>query len=165
MMAMRRVFYSFHYRSDNWRAAQVRNIGVVHNGQLAAGNDWERLRDPRDVSIRNWILSQMEERACTIVLVGRETANSKWIYYEIMQSWLRGMGVVGIRVHGLKDASGRISKRGRNPFDDLYIEGQRLSTILKCYNPQGVNSRHRYSWIKANISDAIEEAIEIRRNY
>ena len=164
-MAMKRVFYSFHYRTDNWRAAQVRNIGVVHNGQLADDNDWEPLKDPRTESIRGWIQSQMEKRACTIVLVGRETANSKWINYEIMQSWIRGMGVVGIRIHGLKDASGSTSKRGRNPFDNLYIEGRKLSTILKCYDPQGIDSRHRYSWIKANISDAIEEAIEIRRNY
>ena len=25
----RRVFYSFHYDPDNWRAAQVRNIGSI----------------------------------------------------------------------------------------------------------------------------------------
>ena len=39
----RRAFYSFHYKPDNWRAAQVRNIGSVEGNKPATDNDWEQI--------------------------------------------------------------------------------------------------------------------------
>ena len=33
-MVTRRVFFSFHYRPDNWRAGQVRNMGLVEGNAL-----------------------------------------------------------------------------------------------------------------------------------
>lgn len=36
----RRVFFSFHYKPDNWRAAQVRNAGVVEGNTPVSDNDW-----------------------------------------------------------------------------------------------------------------------------
>ena len=38
----RRVFYSFHYSPDNWRAAQVRQIGSIEGNSPASDNDWEQ---------------------------------------------------------------------------------------------------------------------------
>ncbi len=38
----RRAFYSFHYKPDNWRAAQVRNMGVIEGNLVASDNDWEK---------------------------------------------------------------------------------------------------------------------------
>ena len=161
-MTKRSIFYSFHYKNDNWRAAQVRNMGVVRRNRIASGNDWESAKWVGDTAIRKWIHSQMENRACTVVLVGSETANRKWINYEIARSWAKGMGVVGIRIHGLKDVRGLTSESGRNPFDFVDCQGQKLSSIVKCYDPQGDNSQEKYSWIKDRLSNAIEEAIEIR---
>ena len=51
----------------------------------------------------------MRGRTCTIVLVGAETANRKWINYEIVKSWDDRLGVVGIRIHGLKNRAGEIA--------------------------------------------------------
>lgn len=31
----RQIFYSFHYKPDNWRVAQVRNIGSVEGNKPA----------------------------------------------------------------------------------------------------------------------------------
>lgn len=42
-MAPRKVFYSFHYKPDNWRASQVRNIGAVEGNKPASDNDWEEV--------------------------------------------------------------------------------------------------------------------------
>jgi hypothetical protein len=108
----------------------------------------------------------MQYRSCTVVLVGSNTANRHWINHEIIESWNSGMGVVGIYIHGLKDRYGNISIAASNPFDSLNFEGTNkpLSSIVKCYNPQGINSLERYDWIASNISDAVEEAIEIRNN-
>ena len=161
----RRVFYSFHYKPDNWRAATVRNIGVVEGNSPASDNDWETIKRGGDAAIKRWIADQMDRRTCTVVLVGSNTANRKWINYEIVESWDDNMGVVGIYIHGLKNADGRISVKGKNPFDFITHgkTNKKLSSIVKCYNPVGTNSRARYDWIKNNLEDAIEEAIKIRK--
>jgi MTH538 TIR-like domain (DUF1863) len=108
----------------------------------------------------------MKYRSCTVVLVGKETANRKWINHEIVESWNAGMGVVGIYVHGLKNHEQYITEQGSNPFDFITFgdSGKKLSAIVKCYNPQGSNSKERYDWISQYISDAVEEAVKIRGN-
>jgi hypothetical protein len=108
----RRAFYSFHYKPDNWRAATVRNIGVIEGNKPASDNDWESVTKGGDDAIKRWIASQMYGRSCTVVLVGADTANRKWINYEIVKSWDDSMGVVGIRIHGLKDSNQQTSTMG-----------------------------------------------------
>ena len=135
----RRVFYSFHYEPDNWRAAQVRNIGSIEGNRPATDNDWETVKKGGDAAIKRWIADQMEFRSCTVVLVGSDTANRKWINHEIVKSWNDDMGVVGIHIHGLEDSDGDTSKKGRNPLDyiDYGNSGKKLSSIVKCYDPAG----------------------------
>ena len=162
----RRVFYSFHYKPDNWRASQVREIGAIEGNKPATDNDWETVTKGGDAAIKRWIAEQMKGRSCTVVLVGAKTAGRKWINHEIVKSWDDGKGVVGIYIHGLKDADGHISSKGRNPFDSIgYGTKQKLSSIVKCYNPSGTNSKDRYAWIEDNLEDAIEEAIQIRKDH
>ena len=164
MRIRRRVFYSFHYEQDNWRAGQVRNIGVFEGNQPATDNDWEGVKLGGDRAVQDWIDGQLRGRSCTVVLVGSSTANRKWIDYEISKSWDTGKGVVGIRIHGLKDRSGRISTCGRNPFEHISSgkTGVSLASVVKCYDPEGTDSKTKYAWIRHYLSDAIEEAISIR---
>ena len=161
----RRVFYSFHYKPDHWRAAQVRNIGSIVGNQPASDNDWETVKKGGDGEIKNWIARQMRFRTCTTVLVGTNTADRKWINYEIAQSWNDGMGVVGIHIHGLKDENGRTSPKGGNPFDSIQFNGGKLSSIVKCYDPAGRTSKEKYDWISTYLGNAVEEAIRIRRHH
>lgn len=160
----KRVFYSFHYLPDCWRASMVRNIGAIEGNQPASDNDWESITSAGDSAIRRWIADQMKGRTCAVVLVGTNTANRKWINHEIVKAWDDGIGVVGIRIHGLKDADGNIAQLGSNPFDFIGLgsTGKKLSSIVKCYNPTGSNSQERYAWIKSNLATAVEEAIAIR---
>jgi hypothetical protein len=162
----RRCFYSFHYKPDNWRAATVRSIGAIEGNEPAKDNDWESVTKGGDDAIKRWISRQVYGRSCTVVLVGANTANRKWINYEIVKSWDDGMGVVGIYIHGLKDSDGHTSTQGSNPFD--YIKhgntGKQLSSIVKCYNPSGSDSQERYDWIKKYLANAVEEAVTIRKN-
>ena len=161
----RKVFFSFHYKPDNWRVSQVRNIGAIEGNKPASDNDWESITQGGDSAIKKWIEDQMHGRSCTVVLVGSKTANRKWINYEVVKSWDDGKGIVGIHIHGLKNKDGKISTKGENPF--TYIgygdTGKKLSSIVKCYNPTGSNSQERYDWIKKHFANAIEEAIKIRQ--
>jgi len=162
---VRKVFFSFHYKPDVMRASQVRQIGALEGNKPASDNDWEKVTGGGDPAIKKWIASQMNGRSCTIVLVGQNTANRKWINHEIVQSWNAGMGVVGIRIHGLKNTDGYIARVGENPFDYITFGNpkKKLSTVVKCYNPAGIDSKERYAWISKYLSSAVEEAIRIRK--
>lgn len=169
-MIKRRVFYSFHYAADSWRAATVRNIGVVEGNRPATDNKWEEVKRGGDAAIRKWIADQMRYRSCTLVLVGADTAGRYWIDHEIRKTWEDGKGLAGIHIHGLRNQDGRISRKGQNPFTHFTVadsNGHRhdLSSVVKCYNPPGTNSRQRYNWIRDNLADIVEEALRIRNTY
>ena len=161
----RKVFYSFHYVPDNWRASMVRNIGAIEGNRAASDNDWETITKGGDKKIEEWIAEQMSGRTCTVVLAGANTANRKWINHEIVQSWSKGMGVLVIHIHNLKDKDGKQSYLGANPFDYLtFKNGKKLSTIAKSYNPPKTDSKEVYEYISNNIEAWIEDAITIRQN-
>lgn len=161
----RSCFYSFHYVPDNWRVATVRSIGSIEGNKPATDNDWESVASAGETAIKNWIANQMKGRSCTVVMVGTNTANRKWINHEIVKSWDKGMGVVGIHIHGLKNSDGKVSAKGKNPFSFIGYgdTGKKLSSIVKCYDPAGSNSAERYAWIKKHLANAVEEAITIRK--
>jgi hypothetical protein len=167
----RRVFFSFHYKPDVVRASQVRQIGAIEGNKSATDNEWEKITGgkdeaAKDYAIKKWIADQMEGRTCTVVLVGQDTANRKWINHEIVKSWNDGIGVVGICIHGLKNFEGNIATKGENPFDYITLGAnkKKLSSIVKYYNPAGSDSKERYAWIEQHLANAIEEAIKIRED-
>ena len=162
----RKCFYSFHYKPDSVRASQVRNIGVIEGNQPVSDNDWETVTKGGDDAIKKWIADQMKGKTCAVVLVGSNTANRKWINHEIIKAWDDGLGVVGIYIHGLKNFEGQTSTQGANPFDHIGYgnTGKKLSSIVKCYNPSGADSKERYDWISKHLANAVEEAINIRSN-
>ena len=161
----RKVFYSFHFDGDCQRAAQVRNMGAVEGNTPIKDNDWEAIKKGGDTAIKKWIADQLSGRSCTVVLVGSGTANRKWINYEISETWNEAKGVVGIRIHGLKDLNGYTSSRGSNPFDHVKFtkSGAALSTVVKLYDPTVTNdSKATYAKIADNLEAWVEEAIKIR---
>ena len=162
----RMAFYSFQYKPDNWRAATVRNIGAIEGNRPASDNDWETVARGGDDAIKRWIAGQMQGRTCAVVLVGTNTANRKWINYEIIKAWDDGLGVVGVHIHGIKDSAQATSSKGGNPFDHIGYNntGKMLSSIVKCYDPGGGTSQERYDWIVKHLGNAVEEAIKIRAN-
>ena len=56
------------------------------------------------------------------------------------------MGVVGIHIHGLENAEGKVSQKGSNPLAsiDYGNTAKKLSAIVNCYDPKGNNSQKRY---------------------
>ncbi|HET6406245.1 MAG TPA: TIR domain-containing protein [Chthoniobacteraceae bacterium] len=163
----RKVFYSFHYVPDNWRASTVRNIGAVEGNQPAKDNDWESIKKGGDAKIQEWIDGQLSGRSCTVVLIGSETAKRKWIDYEIVKSWNDKNGVLGINIHRLKNSSSEQSTKGSNPFSHITIKNgtTSLSSIVKTYDPPYTGSQDAYAYIKDNLSAWIEEAVTIRAKY
>jgi hypothetical protein len=164
----RRVFYSFHYKPDNWRAAQVRSAGVIEGNAPVSDNDWEAVTRGGDEAIQRWINGQLDGKSCAVVLIGSGTAGRKWINYEIIKAWNDKKGVLGVHIHGLKDSSGNQSIKGGNPFDHITLGqgplARTLSSVAKVYDPVGLTSTSIYDYIKTNLAAWVDTANAIRNN-
>lgn len=164
----RKVFFSFHYKPDNWRASQVRQMGAVEGNQAISDNDWETVTGGGDAKIKEWIDGQLSGKSCAVVLIGANTAGRKWINYEITSAWNASKGVVGIYVHHLLNSDKEQASKGANPFDSVTFgtdtPKKKLSTIVKAYDPPFTTSTNAYNHIKDNIESWVEEAITIRNS-
>ena len=159
-MPKRRVFFSFEYLKDAWRASQVRNMGKVDNSSTFSDNDWEEVRLKTDFSIKKWIDEQLASRSCLVVLVGATTSSRKWVKYEIEKAYQLNKGIVGIRIHKLNDAFGVQTNAGANPFYSLYTNsGHRLSDYIELFDSKYFSSSYVYDDIEDNIESLIENAI------
>ena len=177
----RKVFYSFHYGKDSWRAGQVRNIGVVEGNVPLSPNKWEEVKQKGDDNILKWIKDSLVGKSCLVVLIGEKTAERKWCNREIEEAWRAGKGIVGIYIHNLKDVFGDQSNKGSNPFKAFYIDTAcnyiakrehkiddnelKLSSVCYAYDPPYVTSTNVYNYISEHIEEWVEKAIQIRTLY
>ena len=119
----RRVFFSFHYERDVWRANVVRNSWVTQD-RIAAGffdaSLWEEAKAKGDEAIKRLIDDALVGTSVTAVLIGAETAQRKYVQYEIDKSLERGNGLFGVQIHMIKDKSGNTDAPGANPLPDRY---------------------------------------------
>ena len=122
----RRVFFSFHYERDVWRAGQVRNSWVTQPDRETAGfwdsASWEEVRRRGKDAVERWIDNQLNGTSVTVVLVGAETSTREYVGYEIKRSHEIGNGLLGIWIHNLKDSNQRPDTRGLNPFDSWNVQ-------------------------------------------
>lgn len=159
-MAKRQVFFSFEYKKDVWRAAQIRNMGKVSNSSTFSDNDWEEIKSKSDSAIKKWINDQMALRSCVVVLIGTTTSSRKWVKYEIEKAYELNKGIVGIYIHNLEDEDGNQTGKGSNPFYSIYTNGgERLSKYVTCYDSGYKSSKYVYNDIEDNIEGLIEDAI------
>ena len=102
----RRVFFSFEYEHDVWRANVVRNSWVAQGREAAGFIDaavFEEVKKAGDQAIKNWIDNQLQGTSVTVVLVGSHTCASRWVGYEIEASKQRGNGLLGIDISSIRD--------------------------------------------------------------
>lgn len=89
----RRVFFSFHYERDAWRAGQVRNCNLLQIEDqygFIDSVDWQSLEVQGRAAIERWIADQLDHTSVTVVLIGAETGARPWVRHEIVESWNRG---------------------------------------------------------------------------
>ena len=147
----RRVFFSFHYERDVWRAGQVRNSWVTQPNRETSGfwdaADWEAVKKKGDAAVKQWIRNQMNGTSVTVVLIGSQTASRPYVQYEIEHSWEIDNGLIGVYIDNLKDSNGNTATRGKNPFIEL-----------------GWKNFKTYDWVNddgyANLGNWVEAAYE-----
>jgi hypothetical protein len=120
----RRVFFSFHYDEDIWRVNQIRHVGVTRDWEAMPFLDaaqWEAVKRRGEAAIISWIDRQLDGTGVTVVLIGSQTAERKYVRYEIEESHRRGNGLLGIRIHKLKNQKLETAQRGVNPFTNISV--------------------------------------------
>lgn len=154
----RKVFFSFHYERDIWRASQVRNCGLTkslhskdHGFSDAAA--WEATKKKGDDAIRAWIKQQLHGTSVTVVLIGTETSTRTYIHHEIEQSYQRGNGLLGIYIHRLKNQHSETEKKGENPLDCFKVKHRGKEKCLS-------DIFQTYDWVKDNGYDNFCQWIE-----
>ena len=158
----RRVFFSFHYEGDIWRANCVRKSWVTQDGREAAGfwdaSLWEKTKKEGDDAIKKMIEIGLNNTSVTAVLIGTETASREWVKYEIQKSYIRGNGLIGVHIYRICDQNGWSSSKGENPLDILGV------TVNGKWKP--LSNRYKtYDWIVDdgynNFKNWVEEAAKI----
>ncbi|MFH1934316.1 MAG: TIR domain-containing protein [Pseudomonadota bacterium] len=143
----RRVFFAFHYERDVWRAGQVRNSWVTKPDREDAGfwdaAEWESVKRQGDEAVKRWIKNQLSGTSVTAVLIGAETSERKWVKYEIIESYNKGNGILGIYIHNIKDQNGYTDTSGNNPFNYIYIERDGRKVYFSEIYPT-------YDWVNDN---------------
>lgn len=158
----RKVFFSFHFKRDAWRAGQVRNSDLLADEDeygVIDAVEWEKIEREGDAAIERWINEQLTSTSVTVVLIGAETAERDWVDYEIRQSWKRGNALLGIRIHNVKNQDSQKDTPGINPLDNIsFTDGKRLSSACKIYDWVSDNGRE-------NLGKWVEEAFQERKMY
>lgn len=143
------VFFSFDY-DDVWRVNQVRKSGAFVGQQRSGFRDkaeYERVKRTGDKAIKQWIRRQMQGCSVTCVLIGVDTHRSEWVHFEIAESINRGMGLVGVYIHKLKDQQGNSSNglfAPNNPLDDHEMPPD--STIERLLPDSASDRFETYTW-------------------
>jgi hypothetical protein len=131
----KRVFFSFHYQDViDFRANVVRNHWVTKEHRDDAGffdaSLWENSRRTSPESIKKLINDGLKGTSVTVVLIGDQTYDRRWVRYEIMKSIEVQNKVIGIHINSITDKNQRTKANGLNPFDFLGVRyNQDGSTI------------------------------------
>ncbi len=113
----RSSFVSFHYQRDHWRVQQILNMGALEQQEILPAQRWEEVRQKGDAAVEEWIDREMGYKQAVIVLIGNQTASRTYVQYEIRRAWRIKKPLLGVLIHGLKDANGNVDTPGANPFE------------------------------------------------
>jgi hypothetical protein len=162
----RKIFYSFNFKQDSHRVAKVKNMEVLEAQTLLSANKWEDVKAGGAPAIKKWIDEQMTGKSCVVVLIGANTADRKWVDYEIKKAWDEKKGLLGVRINNLTDLQLKTTAKGPSPFAGWTIGADRkLSSVVKIYDPAGADSAAVLANIKKSLPAWVEAAIKIREDF
>lgn len=121
---VRRVYFSFHYENDVWRANQVRNSWVTKDREAAGFQDvaeFEEVKKQGPAAIERWIDRNLEGTSVSAFLIGEGTCNRPWVRYELRRSIEKGNGIIFVKIHKLGDQQGNTCREGDLSFGDIDI--------------------------------------------
>ncbi|WP_428655011.1 TIR domain-containing protein [Runella sp.] len=135
-----KVFYSFHYEDvGNFKANIIRNTSKIkcYQGLLSDQSIWEEFKAKNASQIKVRIdSSSLIDADATVVLIGQNTHERRWVKYEIIKSFEAGNTLIGVHINRVKGNIG-ITRKGLSPFDRLafrYDENKERLYFLELIN-------------------------------
>lgn len=160
-MASHRVFFSFEYNKDYWRAVQICIFGKARADSMFPDQAWEKVRVNTNEAVKQWIDEQISLCDCVVVLIGATTATRKWVLYEIEKAYELNKGLVGIFVHQINNRVGDRTGKGKNPFEYVLAHnGKPLSDSVGCYDSPRMSSQAVCDDIGEKLDGLIESAVK-----
>lgn len=118
-------FFSFCYEDvKNFKVNVVRKSWLLKNSEdtFIDGSIWEKEKSKGVSVIKKLIEEGLKKTSATTVLIGDETANRRWVKYEIIKSFEKGNGILGVHINRIRGKDQSISARGLNPLDRLAFQ-------------------------------------------
>jgi hypothetical protein len=131
----RRTFFSFHYKPDVNRAWVARNswvtkvaLGQRDDAGFFDSSVFEAKQRESDDALKVFLRQGLDNTTVTCVLVGQQTALRRWVRYEIFRSFMRGNGLLAVRINTIASFNNPATAAGPDPFASLafWIYGDRL---------------------------------------
>ena len=88
----------------------LEKLGNIPFGVFEPGES-EELILRGDTAIMQWVDSHLETTSVSVVLVGKETCNNKWVEYSILKSIELSHGLIGVDISKIKALDGSQSVR------------------------------------------------------
>lgn len=163
-MAKNKIFFSYDYKRDYERVDEIRTMGIVRDVKPVSKEDWDEICRQGDSSVKKWIDDNMSDADCVVVFIGEDTANRKWVNYEIEKAWNERKGLLGIYIHNISDSKELKGIKGKNPFLKFKMnrDGKKLRSVIKCYDPEPEDA---VNCIVEHLQIWIDDAMNIRNFY
>src|SRR5690554_538378 len=133
----RGVFFSFNYEDvSDFKANVVRNSRALKNSSLESTfidkSLWEEARKKSPKAIKELIDEGLKGTSVTVLLIGSNTSNRRWVNYEIVKSFVEGKGLLAVHLNRIKSRTTRkISQKGINPLSRIKLRiDSECKTIL-----------------------------------
>jgi hypothetical protein len=115
-----KVFFTFHYEQELWRARIIRQAWIDQGGQALGFWDeaaWQRARSSeRHLAL---IDQAVHDAEVTAVLITRGTSDQGYIQYAVCKSHQTGKGLLAIYMHNIPDAQGTKALIGDTHFGEI----------------------------------------------
>lgn len=152
----RKVFFSFHYKRDSQRVAQIRNCNSVsqhfESSPFLDRAQWESIKRNGKAAVKNWIDTNMYGTSVVVVCYGLETSTRPWVIYELEKAHREGRGIVAINMSRMLNLQREWDFSGQNP---LQVAKDSLGNDLSSYSKYKT-----YHWLDNNGRENIDEWVE-----
>jgi hypothetical protein len=157
----RSVFFSFHHKRDIIRVTRIKNCGITKGEVVKDFLDpagWEEVKRKGQKQVKTWIDNNMNGTSVLIVCIGNQTYKRRWVRYEIRKAHKEGKGILGIRIHNMKDFKEK-DDEGVNPIDTFHFnQNGREICFSSLYSTYDWEEDDGYSNIKKWIDKAALKA-------
>lgn len=132
----RKIYFSFHYEDvKSFRVNVVRNSNVIKSGNpgnvFSDGSLWEEAKSKTKKQLHNLIENVgLYDTSVTVVLIGSNTFERRFVRYEIIKSFELGKGLLGVHINRIRSKDGYIAAKGKNPFDYIGLTVEETGHIV-----------------------------------